>query len=165
MLLGKWWFFEARYLLVFGCACKVVSDVLLSRSNPDTLAMAIGGAFIGSLGMGIVAVACITAVQLSCSEKDIGLASLLLQSLRASGGSTALAVYSNYIQEAFKSQIAVLVVPYIQQYMANIKDIVAFFRAMTTGQLEAARHLPGVDPRAVDITHDRLGWVWTYAFK
>jgi hypothetical protein len=165
MLLGKWWFFEARYLLTFGCACKVVSDVLLARCTPDTLAMAIGAAFLGSFGMGIVAVACITAVQLSCSEKDLGLASLLLQSLRASGGSTALAVYSNYIQEAFKSQIVVLVVPYIQDYMPKIKDIVAFFRAMTTGQFEAAKKLEGVDPRAVDITHDRLGWVWTFAFK
>lgn len=162
LLLGKFWFFEARYLLGFGCICKLIADVFLSRCTPDTLALAIAMAALGSLGMGIVAVATITAVQLSCVEKDIGLASLLLQSLRAAGGSTALAVYANYIQESFKTQIAILVIPYIKQF--KIPNIVEFFRAITTGQFAAAKKLVE-DPRVVDITHDRMGAVWTFAFR
>jgi hypothetical protein len=75
------------------------------------------------------------------------------------GASTKLTVYSNDIQETFKNQVAVIVLPYLKDYLPQITDVVTFFTLISTGQFDAARKLPGVDPRAVDIAHDRLGWV------
>jgi len=52
--------------------------------------LAIGSVFLGTVGMGILALGCLTCVQLTCAEKDLGMASLLLQSLRGAGAQQRL---------------------------------------------------------------------------
>src|ERR1700761_8810907 len=101
-MLGKGKAFRANYILVYGASIKMIADGIFTTITPHRLPIALVAGFLAMFGMGMLLVAVIVCVQLTCADEHIGLATLVLGSVRSMGGSLAVTLYTNVMQSTLK---------------------------------------------------------------
>jgi hypothetical protein len=144
---------------------KVIAGAALTTVTPETEARAIGLTFLSGCGTGWVSVSLIVAVQLACADKNIGLATTMLGSFRAVGGTVAIAVYSTILQNKVTSvigkDVGAAVVP-LGISPANIRPLVL---ALSEGHVDQALKIPGVTARVLLAAKAAIGWSYAAGFR
>jgi hypothetical protein len=116
-------------------------------------------------GVGFMLVALIVCTQLTCNDRNIGLATLVLGSVRAMGGSVAVTIFSSIINSTLKNdgplRVAKAVIPMGVPKTAFSKLI----PLVIGGKDELAAKIKGVTPAAVKATREALKWSWGLAFQ
>lgn len=116
-------------------------------------------------GMGLSLVALIVAVQLASSDTHIGLATLVLGSIRAIGGSVAVTIYTSIMQNTLKKDAGPRVFAATAKFGIQRETLAKFVPLMMGGRIKDALRLPGVTNEAVQAAGDALKWSYTLVFQ
>ncbi|TLD18252.1 Neutral ceramidase B [Venturia nashicola] len=165
MLLGKGHFFKANYMLLYGATIKIGADIMLTYVTPDTLTLALVAGFFAMFGMGIVLVGTIVIVQLSCQDSHIGLATLVLSSIRSMGGSVAVTIYSSIMQNTMKEEAGPKVGEAIAKMNVPRTSIGPLIKLLMGNREKDAAKLPGVTKAVMQAAGTAIKWAWSVAFK
>lgn len=92
LLIGKGPGLKSNHILVYGSTLKLISDAVFTTLIPHTFSLALGMGFLAMFGMGASLVALIVCSQLASEDSHLGLATLVLGSMRGIGGSVAVTV-------------------------------------------------------------------------
>ena len=163
--MGKGKLFKANYLLLYGAGIKMVSDGLFSLVTPDRLTLALGAGFLSMFGMGMLLVAVIVAVQLSCLDENIGLASLVLGSVRSTGGSLAVTLYTNIMQNTLKQDAGPAIAKAVLPLGVPKESLGSLTNLLIGDRPKDALKLPGLTQQAITVGGTALKWVWSLAFQ
>jgi hypothetical protein len=165
MLLGKGGFFKANYMLVYGGVLKLIGDIMYTFVTPDRLVLALSAGFIGSFGIGGLILGVIVCTQLTCMDEHIGLATLVMGSVRSIGGALAVTLYGNILQTVLKKDAGVRVANAVMAKGIPKESMAAFTKAILGARPQAAAKLPGVTPEAVAIASEVIKWSYSIAFQ
>ena len=103
LLIGRGRGMGSNHILMYGSGLKMISDAVYTSLKPNTFHLAMGMGFVAMFGMGMSLVALIVC---ACSwrpdDAHIGLATLVLGSIRAIGGSVAVTIYTSIMQNTLK---------------------------------------------------------------
>jgi hypothetical protein len=123
--------------------------------------------FIAMFGVGFMLVSLIVCTQLSCRDENIGLATLVLGSVRAMGGSVAVSLFTSIIQNTTKkdSEPRVGGVVLLPPYNVPRTSLPKLIALVIGGKDGLAARLPGVTPAAVKATRQSLKYTWALAFQ
>ncbi|RDI79439.1 hypothetical protein Vi05172_g10580 [Venturia inaequalis] len=167
MLIGKGKIFKTHYCLIYGTLTMTIANFLITLiqpTGPYSIQFGMGIGFLSMLGTGWTTVALIVCVQLSCSDENLGLATLLLGAVRAIGGSVAVTIYTSLLNNTFTKQagptIGKAVVPlgYPESGLAKL------IFELTNENISAAAVLPGVTPKILAAARQGLRATWTVGF-
>jgi len=167
MLIGRHRFLKTNYMLIYGALVKVIADAALTTLTPDTLPRALGLGWFSMMGTGWLSVSLIVCIQLTCEDKNIGLATMLLGCMRSSGGAVAVTVYSTLLGNKVKKIIgpnvakAVAGPPHFFP-VARLKELIGY---LEVGNKKAALALPRANPKVLDLAHHAMQWSWTEGFR
>jgi hypothetical protein len=165
MLLGKGGFFKANYMLIYGGVLKLTGDIMFTFVTPKRLVLALIAGFIGSFGIGGLILGVIVCTQLTCMDEHIGLATLVMGSVRSVGGALAVTLYGNILQTVLKSDAGVRVGKAVMPTGIPKESMPAFMKAILGARPQAAAKLPGVTPEAVAIAMETVKWSYSIAFQ
>ncbi|QDS74911.1 hypothetical protein FKW77_004056 [Venturia effusa] len=167
MLIGKGKLFKTQYCLIYGTLIKTIADFLITLiqpTGPYSIPFGMGIGFLSMLGTGWITVALIVCVQLSCSDENLGLATLLLGAVRAIGGSVAVTIYTSLLNNTLTKQagptIGKAVVP-LGYPESGLRKLIF---ELTNENIEAAAGLPGVTPDILAAARQGLRETWTVGF-
>ena len=121
--------------------------------------------FLAMFGMGLSLVALIVCVQLACDDHHIGLATLVLGSVRAIGGSVAVTVYTSIMQNTIKKDSGLRIGKVILPMGAPKAAIGPLIKLLTGGKESHALEIPGIKQPMVDAAANAIKWSWTLAFR
>lgn len=163
ILIGRGRFFKAQYVLFYGACLKMIADGLFTTLDPTKLILGMGAGFLGMFGVGAVMLAVIVTVQLTCSDKHIGLATLVLASVRSLGGSVSVSIYSSIMMNTLKTDAPVRIAaaaPDLPQ--AALESLVPL---LIGGRPQEALNITGVTPENLELAMEAIKWSWGGAFK
>lgn len=166
-LMCKGKFLGSKPMLIYGVICKMIADGLFTTITPEKFRLAMGLGFIAMFGVGFMLVALIVSTQLTCNDENIGLATLVLGSVRGMGGSVAITTFTSIIQNTMQTQAgpavgkAIMPAPY-RVPLSSVKEMVPL---IIGGKDVIAANLPGSSPAAVKAAREALKWVWGHAFQ
>jgi hypothetical protein len=163
--MGKARFLSSRLMLIYGVALKIIADGLFMTVTPNTFRSALGFGFLAMFGVGFMLVALIVSTQLTCNDKNIGLATLVLGSVRAMGGSLAVTIFTSIIQNTLKTNGPKRVMEAVIPMRVPETSIGLLIKLVIGGKDQIAAKLPGVTPEAVKAARDALKWSWSLAFQ
>jgi hypothetical protein len=154
-------------MLIYGVCVKIIADGVFTTITPHDFKLAMGMGFLAMFGVGFMLVSLIVCTQLSCKDKNIGLATLVLGSVRAMGGSVAVTIFTSVIQntlheDAGKRVAKVVMAPPYNVPRASVSKLVPL---VIGGRDKIAAKLPGSTPAAVKATREVLKWSWGLAFQ
>lgn len=120
-----------------------------------------------SFGVSIVLVGLVICTQLSCRDENLGLATLVLGSVRAIGGAVAIAIFSSSLENTVKKDSGPRVAKVLTQppYSIAREQLPALIKLVLGGKDQSAARLPGVTPEAVKETRRVLKYTWALAFR
>jgi len=165
MLLGKGGFFRANHMLVYSGVLKLIGDIMFVFVTPDRLVLALFAGFIGSFGIGGLILGVIVCTQLTCMDEHIGLATLIMGSVRSVGGALAITLYNNILQTVLKKDAGVRVAKAVMQKGVPKESMPAFMKAILGARPHAAAKLPGVTLEAVAVASEAVKWSYSIAFQ
>ncbi|KAF2428787.1 MFS general substrate transporter, partial [Tothia fuscella] len=165
VLLGKHRFFSSRLMLIYGVSIKLIADGFFTRITPYTFKTALGLGFVAMFGVGFMLVALIVCTQLSCRDKNIGLATLVLGSVRAMGGSVAVTIFSSIINSTLKTDGPIRVAKKVIPMGVPKSSLGNLIKLVIGGKDDLAAKLKGVTPEAVHAAREVLKWSWGLAFQ
>jgi hypothetical protein len=152
-------------MLIYGVAIKIVADGLFMTVTPNTFKSALGYGFLAMFGVGFMLVALIVSTQLTCNDRNIGLATLVLGSVRAMGGSLAVTIFTSIIQNTLKTDGPTRVAKVVLPMKVPKSSLGALIKLVIGGKDQLAAKLPGVTPESVKAARDALKWSWSLAFQ
>jgi len=165
MIIGKHRIFRTNLMLIYGSAIKVIADAALTTLTPETLPRALGLGWFSMIGTGWLAVSLIVCIQLTCDDKNIGLATMLLGCMRSSGGAVAVTVYStllgNKVPKVIGAQVMKRVLP-LKFPPTQIRNLIGLLNA---GDLKKAMLLPGSNEKVLKAAHKGIQFAWGEGFK
>lgn len=165
MLIGKHKFLKTNYCVIFGVLLKVIAPASLTTLTPDTLARAIGLTFMSGCGTGWVSVSLIVCIQLACDDHNIGLASMLIGSFRAAGGTVALAIYSTVLGNKVREVIGPVIGRAVVPMGVSVQDLPRFIKALTARDIPAALKIPGVNVEVLLAAKEASKWAYAEGFQ
>ncbi|KAF1812828.1 MFS general substrate transporter [Eremomyces bilateralis CBS 781.70] len=165
MIIGKHKWLKTHWCVLFGVFLKVVGPAGLTTLTPDTLSRALGLTFLSGCGTGWVSVSLIVCIQLACDDHNIGLASMLIGSFRAAGGTVALAIYStvlsNKVRQVIGKHIGGAVIP----MGVKREDLARFITAISAGDIKTALTIPGANVEVLLAAKEASKWAYAEGFK
>jgi hypothetical protein len=165
MLIGKAPWLGTNHVLIFGSTLKLISDCVFTSLTPNTFPLALGMGFLAMFGMGFSLVALIVCVQLACDDHHIGLATLVLGSVRAIGGSVAVTVYTSIMQNTIKKDAGPRVAAAILPLGAPLTSLAPLVKLLAGGKERDALKIPGLNQKMVDAAAQAIKWSWAKAFQ
>lgn len=100
---------NSRYLMIFAAVSMVAFVVSLASLTPDTKSAGIALTILGPFWVGFIELSSMALAPLFCKPEDIGLASGMLASIRAAGGSIAVAVYETILTNRLSTTLPAVV--------------------------------------------------------
>jgi hypothetical protein len=152
---------------LYGTLIKTAADyslVLIQPSGPYSKSFGQGIGFLSMFGTGFTSVSLIVCVQLSCADEDIGMATLILGSVRAVGGSVAVTVYSTLLSQVLKKDAGPVVGKAVVPLGYAVEALGPLITDLINENVEAAGHLPGVTPDILHAAREALKTTWTTGF-
>jgi hypothetical protein len=163
MLIGRGRLFKAQYVLFYGACLKMIADGLFTTLDPTKLILGMGAGFLAMLGVGAVMLAVIVTVQLTCSDKHIGLATLILASVRSLGGAVSVSIYSAIMNNTLKKDAPVRIAAAASELSPEaVKSLVP---VLMGGRSQEGLKIPGVTPEILSIAMEAIKWSWAAAFQ
>jgi hypothetical protein len=164
-LINKHKLLSAPILLFTGAMLKLISDIGMTTLVPSSFSAALGLGFLAMFGMGLSLVALIVAVQLACEDSHIGLATLVLGSIRAMGGSLAVTIYTSIMQNTLKTDAGPRVFAATAKFGMTPSLAKTFIPLMIGGRIKDAKNLPGVTMPAILAAQEALKWSYALVFR
>jgi hypothetical protein len=152
-------------MLVYGGVLKLIGDIMFTFVTPNRLVLALCAAFIGSLGIGGLILGVIVCTQLTCMDEHIGLATLVMGSVRSIGGALAVTLYGNILQTTLKNDAGTRIGKAVGTTGIPNESMPAFVKAILGARPQVAAKLPGVTPEAVAIASETVKWSYSIAFQ
>jgi hypothetical protein len=165
MIIGKSKWLKSNYVLMYAVSMKLISDVLFMTLNPNRFTAAMCFAFLAMFGMGIMMVSLIVCVQLSCDDKHIGLATLVLGSIRSIGGSVAVTTYTSIMMNTVKKDAPPRVSKAVLPLGAPESSLPKLIKLLLGGRPKQAAQLEGITPPILKAAQLALRWSWSKAFQ
>ncbi|CAK7198194.1 hypothetical protein SEUCBS139899_000852 [Sporothrix eucalyptigena] len=100
---------NSRYLMIFAAVAMVGFVVSLASLTPETKSAGIALTILGPFWVGFIELSSMSLAPLFCKPEDIGLASGMLASIRAAGGSIAVAVYETILTNRLSTTLPAVV--------------------------------------------------------
>lgn len=164
-MIGRAPWLGSNRLLFYGASIKLISDIVFTTLTPSKFALAMGMGFLAMFGMGLSLVALVVAVQLASDDKHIGLATLVLGSIRAIGGSVAVTIYTSIMTNTIKKDAAPRILTATLPLGLPRAVAPKFIPLLLGGRIADAGKLPGVTAAEVTAGLDALKWTYTLVFK
>jgi len=168
MLIGKAKAFKSKNILVFACAMKVASDFAISNIEPHGhfgLPFSLSMGFISMLGNGLSGVALIVSVQLSCKDKDLGLATLLLSAVQSMGNATAVTIFSTIINNKLKKNTGTMIYKATVSLGMPPSALRPFIQDLIDENYVGAGKRPGVNPAILLAGREALKRLYADSFR
>jgi Fungal trichothecene efflux pump (TRI12) len=165
ILIGKSKFLKTNHVLTYAVALKLISDGLFTTLTPDKFTTAMGFGFLAMFGMGLMLVALIVCVQLSCDDEHIGLATLVLGSVRSIGGSVAVTIYTSIMMNTVKEDAGPRTGAAVLPAGLPPSSLPPLLKLLLGGRPHDALKVPGVDQKILDAATIAVKWSWTLAFQ
>jgi len=165
MRIGKTRYFKTNWCLLYGCIFKVAADGAMTSLTPDTVARGLGLSFLSMIGTGWISVSLIVCVQLACDDGDIGLATLLLGSIRAVGGSVAITIYSTILNNKLQNDAPLLVAQAVLPLGLPMQLLEPLIYALINEQGPATLALPGMTPEILAAGDRAMKESWGMGFR
>jgi len=165
ILIGKGPGLKSNHILVYGSSLKLISDAIYTTLTPNTFSLALGMGFLAMFGMGASLVALIVCSQLASEDRHIGLATLVLGSMRGIGGSVAVTVYTSIMMNTVKEDAGPRVAKAVLPLGFPPTALAPFVGLIIGGKLDTAAKIPGVTQQMVDAAEQAIKWSWTLAFQ
>jgi hypothetical protein len=165
ILIGKGPLFRANYMLLYGVTIKIAADAMFTLITPDKLVLALVAGFVSMFGMGIVLVGVIVCVQLTCQDSHIGLATLVMSSIRSMGGSMAVTIYSSIMQNSMKEQAGPRVAKAVLPMGVPQTTLPMLIKLLMGNREKDAAKLPGVTAAVMKAAGTAIKWAWSVAFQ
>jgi hypothetical protein len=154
----------SNMLLMYGATIKLISDAVFTTLTPSKFSLALGMGFLAMFGMGMSLVALIVCVQLASDDKHIGLATLVLGSIRAIGGSVAVTIYTSIMQNTIKKDAPARVYIATARFGVTREILPTLVKLLVGGRFHDAEKL-GVPAAGVKAASDALKWTYTLVFQ
>ena len=164
ILIGKGKLFRANLLIFYGASFKMIADGLFTIVTPNRFVLALVLGFLAMFGIGILMLASIVVTQLSCADKHIGLATLILGSVRSIGGSLAVTIFSQIMLITAKDDANWRVTKAMENDVPA-SSIPRLIKTLMGGRPKEALKLDGVTPAALAVASEVMKWSWTVAFQ
>jgi hypothetical protein len=164
-LIGKHWLFRTNYVLIYSVIIKLISDGLFTTVTPDTFGRALGLGFMAMFGMGLMLVSLIVAVQLASEDRHLGLATLVLGSIRSIGGSVAITIFTSIMMNTVKKDAGTRVAKKVVPMGAPVSSLKALVTALLGGRAAEALKAPGITPSILKAAAETAKWSWSMAFQ
>ncbi|KAF2814997.1 fungal trichothecene efflux pump [Mytilinidion resinicola] len=156
------YFGNARYWTIIS-ACGMVSFVsALASLTPSTKSMGIAFTILGPFFVGFIELAALSMAPLFCHAEDIGLSSGMLASIRAAGGSIAVAVYSTILTNRLSETIPSMVGGAAVAAGLPSSEVPAVLAAVSTGNLA---EVPGITTAVITAVAGSVPFAYAAAFK
>jgi hypothetical protein len=165
LLIGRGPGMGSNHILIYGTTLKLISDSVYTTLTPNTFSLAMGMGFLAMFGMGMSLVALIVCVQLASDDKHIGLATLVLGSIRAIGGSVAVTIYTSIMQNTLKEDAGPRVGKALMPLGVTREALGKLVPMLLGGKDQNASKIPSVTPQALKLAQDTIKWTWALAFK
>lgn len=168
MLIGKSKIFRTKHCLIYATGMKIISDFMISRLEPYGpygIPWGLGFSFMSMVGSGFVTVSLLVSVQLSCMDKDLGLATLLLSTAASIGSATLITVYSTIINHDLKKFAGLNIYKAAVPLGFDPRKIGPLVGLLINEHIDRAAALPGVTPQILKASRDALKFVWAGAFR
>ena len=162
-LMGKFKWLKVPFFLTAANVIKFIADCVFTTFTPDDFRLAMGIGFIAMFGMGISLVALIVGVQLTCEDKNIGLATLVLGSVRAIGGSVAITIYSALLQNTLAKDVGPRIAEAVIPAGVPVADVPTLIAWLMGGQDDPSQL--GLPSGTVDVAVETMRWAWANAFQ
>jgi hypothetical protein len=165
MVIGKSKWLKSNYVVMYAVTMKLISDILFTTLTPNKFVSALGFCFMATFGMGIMMVSLIVCVQLSCDDRHMGLATLVLGSVRAIGGSVAVTTYTSIMMNTVKKDSPNRVKAAVVPLGAPQSSLPELTRLLLGGRPAQAGKLEGITPAILKAAQQALRWSWSKAFQ
>ena len=157
--------FKANLMLLYGGSFKLIADIMFTRVTPTRLIQALVAGFIAMFGMGMVILGIIVCVQLTCMDEHIGLATLIMASVRSMGGSLAVTLYTSIMQNTLKRDAGPRIKAAVAPDNVPKESLSELIRLVLGARPRDALKLKGVTPEALDAATSAVKWSWGLAFQ
>lgn len=165
ILVGKHKFLRVPHMLFYANAIKLVSDAVFSTFTPNDYELALAMGFLAMFGMGMSLTVLIVGVQLSCEDKNLGLATLVLGSIRGIGGSVAITIYSSILQNTIAADAGPRIAKAVLPLGVPTTTLPKFIALLLGAREDLAGQLPGVSPDALAVGSETIKWSWAQGFS
>jgi Fungal trichothecene efflux pump (TRI12) len=167
LLVGRGPGLGSNHILIYGSALKMLSDAVFTILTPDTFRLALGMGFLAMFGMGMSLVCLVVCVQLTSNDEHIGLATLVLGSIRAIGGSVAVTIYTSIMQNTLKEDAGPRVGKELRKHGFNVTTdaLKQLVPKLLTGKELMQTNITSVTPQALQLAKDTVKWTWALAFR
>lgn len=165
LLVGKHKWLRVPHMLFYANSIKLVSDAVFSTFTPNDYELALAMGFLAMFGMGMSLTVLIVGVQLSCEDKNIGLATLVLGSIRGIGGSVAITIYSSILQNIIAADAGPRVGKAVLPLGVPMETLPKFVTLLLGAREDLAGKLPGVSAEALAVGSETIKWSWGKGFS
>ncbi|KAF2400662.1 MFS general substrate transporter [Trichodelitschia bisporula] len=167
MLIGRGRFFTTPLMLFYGTCFKCIADMcttLIMPHGAHAIPFGLGIGFLSMIGTGWLTVTLIVCVQLACEDQDIGLATLLLGSVRAIGGSVAINIYTALLNNEVKKQAGPMMARAVLKLGVPASTLPKLIGLLIVEKHEAAGKLPGMTPHSTEVARETMKLIWAKGF-
>jgi hypothetical protein len=165
LLIGRGRGMGSNHILMYGSGLKMISDAVFTTLKPNTFHLAMGMGFVAMFGMGMSLVALIVCVQLASDDAHIGLATLVLGSIRAIGGSVAVTIYTSIMQNTLNEDARPRVAKELERLGVTPEAIKELVPKLLGGKELLQTNISSVTPHALQVAKDTVKWTWALAFQ
>ncbi|KAL5454836.1 hypothetical protein PMIN07_007380 [Paraphaeosphaeria minitans] len=155
-------FGKTRYWLILSAFGMVAFVSSCASLTPATKNMGVAFTIIGPFFVGFIELAALSLAPLFCKAEEIGVSSGMLASIRAAGGSIAVAVYSTILTNRLSTTMPAVVGGAATAAGLPASDVPAVLAAVTAGTVDKA---PGVTPSIIAAIAAAVPTAYSQAFK
>jgi hypothetical protein len=158
---------NTRWCLTWGTIFKTIADypmVLIAPTGAHTKSFGMGLQFLSLFGTGWTGVALLVCVQLDCRDEDIGMATLVLGSIRAIGGSVAITIYSTILNNAMAKYAGLYVAEAVIPLGYSPSALAPLVLSLINEDYTGAQNLPGVTQSIYEAAKLAVEQSWTKGF-
>ncbi|KAJ4357516.1 uncharacterized protein N0V89_002092 [Didymosphaeria variabile] len=155
-------FGKTRYWLILSAFGMVAFVSSCASLTPSTLNRGIAFTIIGPFFVGFIELAALALAPLFCKAEEIGVSSGMLASIRAAGGSVAVAVYSTILTNRLATTIPTVVGGAATAAGLPASDVPGVLAAVAAGTVAEA---PGVNTSILTAIAGAVPIAYSQAFK
>jgi MFS family permease len=137
---------RSRYILIGGCICLLAFSAAMVSINPGDEVRGVALMFMACFSIGLVEICSLSLAPLALPSEDIGAAVGALGSIRSTGSSVAIAIYTTILS----NKLAKFMDPRVSKaaLAAGLPDssIVALLKALASGDFRA---VPGINAKII----------------
>lgn len=153
--------------LLYGTVIKTIADSMLIALEPAgtfSQSYGLGCGFLSMFGTGWTSVSLIVCVQMACADEDLGMATLILGSVRAIGGSAAVTIYSTLLSNTMSAEAGPAVAKAVLPMGFTMEGLPALVVDLINENVVEAAALPGMTTAMLDAARRGLENAWTLGF-